>query len=214
MARAARKEAAIKAAQSGEQMTHRQIILVLIGLMSGMFLSALDQSVVGSAMRTIADDLKGLELQAWVTTAYLITSTIATPIYGKLGDIFGRRKMFILGLALFGGASFIVGVSSTATMMITARVLQGAAAAILAPSTLALLSTSFPVQPARGRALAIYGSITGIGTTLGLVLGGWIAGAFDWRWAFLHCACRPSIWRLPRWASTPPCGWSCATRNG
>ena len=80
MARAERKAAAIAAAQSGEQMTHRQILLVLVGLMSGMFLSALDQSVVGSAMRTIADDLKGLELQAWVTTAYLITSTIATPI--------------------------------------------------------------------------------------------------------------------------------------
>ncbi|NBR23263.1 MAG: MFS transporter, partial [Micrococcales bacterium] len=75
-------------------MTHRQIMFVLFGLMAGMFLSALDQSVVGTAMRTIADDLNGLSAQAWVTTAYLITSTIATPIYGKLGDIFGRRYLF------------------------------------------------------------------------------------------------------------------------
>ncbi|MEN9753387.1 MAG: hypothetical protein RL670_1078, partial [Actinomycetota bacterium] len=81
MARAERKAAAAESAKTGV-MTHRQILFVLAGLMSGMFLSALDQSVVGSAMRTIADDLKGLDLQAWVTTAYMITSTISTPIYG------------------------------------------------------------------------------------------------------------------------------------
>ena len=75
--------------------------LYLLGLMAGMFLSALDQSVVGTAMKTIADDLKGLDLQAWVTTAYLITSTITTPIYGKLGDIFGRRRLFIFAISVF-----------------------------------------------------------------------------------------------------------------
>ena len=84
MARADRKAAAAESAKTGV-MTHRQIMFVLFGLMSGMFLSALDQSVVGTAMRTIADDLNGLSAQAWVTTAYLITSTIATPIYGKIG---------------------------------------------------------------------------------------------------------------------------------
>ncbi|MGA1620678.1 MAG: MFS transporter, partial [Aquiluna sp.] len=82
-------------------MNHRQIVLVLIGLMSGMFLAALDQSVVSAAMRTIADDLGGLSLQAWATTAYLITSTVSTPIYGKLGDIFGRRPVFMVAIAIF-----------------------------------------------------------------------------------------------------------------
>ena len=100
MARAERKAAAEESAKTGV-MTHRQIMLVLVGLMSGMFLSALDQSVVGSAMRTVADDLKGLELQAWATTAYLITSTVTTPLYGKLGDIFGRRRLFIFAIAVF-----------------------------------------------------------------------------------------------------------------
>ena len=76
-------------------------MFVLFGLMAGMFLSALDQSVVGTAMRTIADDLNGLSAQAWVTTAYLITSTIATPIYGKLGDIFGRRYLFIIAISIY-----------------------------------------------------------------------------------------------------------------
>ena len=90
-----------KAAAATGVMSHRQIMLVLAGLMSGMFLAALDQSVVGTAMRTIADDLDGLALQAWATTAYLITSTISTPIYGKLGDIFGRRPLFMIAISIF-----------------------------------------------------------------------------------------------------------------
>lgn len=122
---------------------------------------------------------------SWIQNAYTLVYGGLLLLGARLGDIFGRRKMFILGLGLFGGASLVVGLASSATMMIIARVLQGVAAAVLGPSSLALLSTSFPAQPARGRALAIYGSITGIGTSLGLVLGGWIAGAFDWRWAFL-----------------------------
>src|SRR5919112_5339303 len=79
---------------SGGGLTHRQIITILIGLMSGMFLAALDQTIVATAIRTIADELKGLEHQAWATTAYLITSTVVTPLYGKLGDIYGRKKLF------------------------------------------------------------------------------------------------------------------------
>ena len=84
------------ALRAGE-LTHRQITTIIIGLMAGMFLSALDQNVVGTAIRTIADDLSGLDQQVWVTTAYLITSTIATPIYGKLSDIYGRRLISTKG---------------------------------------------------------------------------------------------------------------------
>ncbi len=73
--------------------THRQIVVILIALMSGMFLAALDQTIVATSIRTIADDLDGLSLQAWATTAYLITSTIATPLYGKLSDLYGRRPV-------------------------------------------------------------------------------------------------------------------------
>ena len=113
MARAERKAAAAASAISGV-MTHRQIMLVLVGLMSGMFLSALDQSVVGAAMRTIADDLQGLELQAWATTAYLITSTVTTPIYGKLGDIFGRRRLFLIAIVIFVAGSALSALSNSA----------------------------------------------------------------------------------------------------
>ena len=82
-------------------LSHRQIVTILIGLMMGMFLAALDQTIVATAIRTIADDLQGLEHQAWATTAYLITSTIVTPLYGKLGDIYGRKKLFIAAISIF-----------------------------------------------------------------------------------------------------------------
>ena len=77
-------------AQSGEY-SHRQVLTILTGLLLGMFLAALDQTIVSTAIRTISDDLHGLSVQAWVTTAYLVTSTITTPIYGKLGDLWGRK---------------------------------------------------------------------------------------------------------------------------
>ncbi|MGA1679041.1 MAG: MFS transporter, partial [Candidatus Nanopelagicales bacterium] len=80
---------------------HSQIQKVLIGLMLGMFLAALDQTIVATAIRTIGDDLQGLSIQAWATTAYLITSTITTPIYGKLGDIFGRKILFTWAISIF-----------------------------------------------------------------------------------------------------------------
>ena len=86
--------AAAAPARPDGPLTHRQIVTILIGLMMGMFLAALDQTIVATAIRTIADDLKGLDEQAWATTAYLITSTIVTPLYGKLSDIYGRKKFF------------------------------------------------------------------------------------------------------------------------
>ena len=82
-------------------LTHKQISTILIGLMAGMFLAALDQTIVSTSIRVIGDDLGGLSLQAWVTTAYLITSTVSTPLYGKLSDIYGRRPLFITAITLF-----------------------------------------------------------------------------------------------------------------
>ena len=190
MARAARKEAAIKAAQSGEQMTHRQIILVLIGLMSGMFLSALDQSVVGSAMRTIADDLKGLELQAWVTTAYLITSTIATPIYGKLGDIFGRRPVFLTAIAIFIIGSVTTGFANTMYELAAYRALQGVGAGGLFSLALTIVADIVPPRE-RARYQGMFLAVFGSSSLLGPVVGGTLAGIDEflfvegWRWIFL-----------------------------
>ena len=85
---------------SGE-FTHRQILTILGGLMMGMFLAALDQTIMATATRTIADDLQGFNLQAWATTAFLITSTISTPLYGKLSDTYGRKKFYLFAIGIF-----------------------------------------------------------------------------------------------------------------
>ena len=118
------RKAAVK--NSGGVMSHRQILLVIYGLMAGMFLASLDQTVVGTSIRTIADDLHGLSEQAWVTTAYLIVSTIATPIYGKLSDIFGRRPLFIFPISIFLVGSLLSGFLAQSMYELAAfRAIQG-----------------------------------------------------------------------------------------
>ena len=189
MARAARREAAIAAAKSG-QMSHRDILLVLIGLMSGMFLSALDQSVVGTAMRTIADDLQGLELQAWVTTSYLITSTVATPIYGKLGDIFGRRKLFIIAISIFLFGSLLCGFAADMFQLAMFRAVQGIGAGGLFALALTVLADIVPPRE-RARYQGMFLAVFGTSSVLGPVVGGLFASADSilftegWRWVFL-----------------------------
>ena len=163
---------------------HPNFTLTIITL--SYLMLVVDLSIAITALPLIKTDLGfSTASLSWIQNAYTLAFGGLLLLGARIGDILGRRRMFIWGLAFFMGASLIVGLADSAEVMITARILQGVGAAVLAPSTLALLSTSFPQQPARGRALAIYGSITGIGTTLGLVLGGWIAEAFDWRWAFL-----------------------------
>ena len=189
MARAERKAAAAASTVSGV-MTHRQIMLVLVGLMSGMFLSALDQSVVGAAMRTIADDLKGLELQAWVTTAYLITSTISTPIYGKLGDIFGRRRLFIVAITIFIFGSLLCGTASDMFQLAAWRAVQGIGAGGLFTLALTVLADIVPPRE-RARYQGMFLAVFGTSSVLGPIIGGLFAGADQilwingWRWVFL-----------------------------
>ena len=189
MARAERKAAAAESAVTGV-MTHRQIMFVLFGLMAGMFLSALDQSVVGTAMRTIADDLHGLSAQAWVTTAYLITSTIATPIYGKLGDIFGRRKLFIAAISIFVIGSVISGFASSMYELAAFRAIQGIGAGGLFALALTILADIVPPRD-RARYQGMFLAVFGTSSVLGPLIGGLLAGIDSflgitgWRWIFL-----------------------------
>ncbi|MEY4423892.1 MAG: hypothetical protein RLZZ258_995 [Actinomycetota bacterium] len=189
MARAERKAAAAESAKTGV-MTHRQIMLVLAGLMSGMFLSALDQSVVGSAMRTIADDLQGLELQAWATTAYLITSTITTPLYGKLGDIFGRRRLFIFAIIVFVVGSVAGAFSNTMFELAAWRAFQGIGAGGLFTLSLTILADIVPPRE-RARYQGMFMAVFGTSSVLGPLIGGLFADIDTflfidgWRWIFL-----------------------------
>ncbi len=189
MARADRKAAAAESAKTGI-MTHKQILFVLFGLMAGMFLSALDQSVVGTAMRTIADDLNGLSAQAWVTTAYLITSTIATPIYGKLGDIFGRRYLFITAISVFIFGSVICGFAGSMYELAAFRAIQGIGAGGLFALALTILADIVPPRE-RARYQGMFLAVFGTSSVLGPLIGGLLAGMDSfigitgWRWIFL-----------------------------
>ena len=171
-------------------MTHRQILLVLVGLMSGMFLSALDQSVVSTAMRTVADDLKSLELQAWVTTAYLITSTVSTPIYGKLGDIFGRRRMFMIAISIFIVGSIAAGFATSMIELASYRALQGVGAGGLFALALTILADIVPPRE-RARYQGLFLAVFGTSSVIGPIIGGGFAGVDEilwidgWRWIFL-----------------------------
>jgi EmrB/QacA subfamily drug resistance transporter len=175
---------------AGDVMTHRQILLVIYGLMAGMFLSALDQTVVGTAIRTIGDDLHGLDQQAWVTTAYLITSTIATPIYGKLSDLFGRRPLYVFAISIFVAGSLAASFSTSMLMLAGFRAIQGIGAGGLMSLPLAIMGDMLaPRQRAKyqGYFLAVFG----VSSVIGPLVGGLFSGApqilfiTGWRWVFL-----------------------------
>ncbi|MDN4597747.1 MDR family MFS transporter [Leifsonia virtsii] len=171
-------------------MSHREILFVIFGLMAGMFLSALDQTVVGTAIRTIGDDLHGLSQQAWVTTGYLILSTISTPIYGKLSDIFGRRPLFIIAIVIFIVGSILASFSTSMLELAAFRAIQGLGAGGLMSMPLAIMGDMLaPRERAKyqGYFLAVFGISSLIGPLVGGLFAGadqilWIAG---WRWVFL-----------------------------
>ncbi|MEP6842661.1 MAG: MDR family MFS transporter [Pseudolysinimonas sp.] len=171
-------------------MSHRQILLVIYGLMAGMFLSSLDQTIVGTAIRTIGDDLHGLSDQAWVTTAYLITSTIAVPIYGKLSDIFGRRPLYIFGIVVFLLGSLMSSFSTSMLMLAGFRAFQGIGAGALMSLPLAIMGDMLAPRE-RAKYQGYFLAVFGVSSVIGPLVGGLFAGANQilfisgWRWVFL-----------------------------
>jgi EmrB/QacA subfamily drug resistance transporter len=175
--------------QPGEY-THRQILTILSGLMMGMFLGALDQTIVSTSIRTIADDLNGLSVQAWVTTAYLITSTITTPIYGKLGDLYGRKKLFMFAISVFIAGSALCSFATSMYMLAAFRAVQGVGAGGLFTLVLAIIGDIVSPRE-RARYTGYFMATFGTSSVLGPVVGGFFAshavilGLTGWRWVFL-----------------------------
>ncbi|SEF28616.1 drug resistance transporter, EmrB/QacA subfamily [Amycolatopsis pretoriensis] len=172
------------------RLSHRQIVTILSGLMCGMFLAALDQTIVGTSIVKIANDLHGFDLQAWATTAYLITSTIVTPIYGKLSDIYGRKPFYLAAIGIFVAGSAASTFSTSMYELAAFRAVQGLGAGGLMSLAMTILGDIVPPRERakyQGYILAVFG----LSTVLGPVLGGFfagidnLAGLHGWRWVFL-----------------------------
>ena len=181
------KPAAARAA--GDTLTPRQIVTVMVGLMLGMFLASLDQTIVSTSIYTIANDLDGLSLQAWATTAYLITSTVSTPLYGKLSDIFGRRPLYLTAIVIFLAGSLYAGSVHSMTELALARGVQGLGAGGLLALALTIIGDIVSLKD-RAKYQGYFMSVFGVSSVLGPVVGGAFAGSANilgfegWRWVF------------------------------
>ncbi len=166
-----------------ETLPHRTKIIILVGVMLGLFLSALDQTIVSTAMPAIIKDLQGLDYVAWTSTAYLLASTTMVPIYGKLSDLFGRRIVLLSGIGVFLLGSILCGISQDIFQLIGYRVLQGLGAAALTSTAFAIPADLF--SPAeRPRYMGLFGAIFGLASIIGPFLGGYLTDSLSWRWIF------------------------------
>ena len=165
------------------ELSTRQKTLATVGVMLTLLLVSLDQTVVGTAMPRIIADLNGLSVYAWVTTAYLVASTVVVPVAGKLGDMFGRKPFMLVGMIGFMAGSWLCGFSQNMTELILFRALQGAFGGMLFANTFTVLADIFDVQQ-RVRMQGIFGAVFGLSSVIGPTFGGYITDNLGWRWVF------------------------------
>ena len=165
------------------QMSRNRLILVTAGVMLTLLLAALDQTIVGTAMPRIIADLNGFNEYAWVTTAYLVTSTVTVPIAGKLGDLFGRKPFILLGIVGFMAMSWACGFSQNMNELIIFRGAQGLFGGILFASVFTVLADIFTPQT-RARMQGVFGGVFGLASVIGPAAGGFITDNWGWRWVF------------------------------
>ena len=160
--------------------------LALAALAVAQFMVFLDETVVNVALPSIKNDLGFTQATlAWVVSAYIVVFGGLVLLGGRVADLFGRRRMFLIGTAVFGVASLLDGLAGSQELLLGARVLQGVGAALATPAALALVTALFPVAAERVKALAIWGALSGLGFAVGILLGGAITQAASWRWVFL-----------------------------
>ncbi|RLP74574.1 DHA2 family efflux MFS transporter permease subunit [Mycetocola tolaasinivorans] len=163
--------------------SRRSILLVFAGLMVTMLLSSLDQTIFSTALPTIVGELDGVDHMLWVTTAYILASTIMLPVYGKLGDLIGRKGLFIGAIALFIAGSIVGGLAPDMTWLITGRAIQGLGGGGLMILSQAIIADVVPARE-RGRYMGIMGGVFALSSVAGPLLGGWFTESIGWRWAF------------------------------
>jgi EmrB/QacA subfamily drug resistance transporter len=171
------------AAANAEAPTGRALTTVFGALMLGMFLAALDQTIVSTALPTIVGDLGGLEHLSWVVTSYLLASTASTPLYGKLGDMYGRKPVFLAAILIFLAGSLLAGLSQSMIQLIGFRALQGVGAGGLMVGAQAIIADIVPPRE-RGRYMGLIGAVFAVASVAGPLLGGFFVEALSWRWVF------------------------------
>ncbi|GLY30757.1 MDR family MFS transporter [Kineosporia sp. NBRC 101731] len=157
--------------------------VIFSGLMLTMLLSALDQTIVSTALPTIVGELEGVQHMAWVTTAYILAATIAMPVYGRIGDLVGRKTLFLSGIAIFLVGSTIAGLSQDMTMLIIGRGIQGLGGGGLMITSQAIIADLVPARQ-RAKYMAPIGAVFGLSSVAGPLLGGWFTDSIGWRYAF------------------------------
>jgi EmrB/QacA subfamily drug resistance transporter len=164
-------------------LTGRALRTVFAALMLGMFLAALDQTIVSTALPTIVGDLGGLSHLSWVVTSYLLASTISTPLYGKFGDTMGRKPVFLAAILIFLAGSMLAGLSQSMDELIGFRALQGMGAGGLMVGAQAIIADIVPPRE-RGRYTGLIGSVFAVSSVAGPLLGGFLVDNLSWRWVF------------------------------
>src|SRR5690349_4145167 len=165
-------------------MSSRRRWFVTVGVMTGMLLAALEATVVGTAMPTIVAVLGGLAHYSWVFSAYLLTSTVTVPVWGKLSDIFGRRRLFQIGVAIFLVGSAACGFAQTMTQLLVWRAVQGIGAGALVPLAMTIIGDIFTLEE-RAKMQGLFSGVWGVSRVFGPLLGGFITDELSWRWVFL-----------------------------
>jgi EmrB/QacA subfamily drug resistance transporter len=163
--------------------SHRQILLIMSGLMMGLLLASLDQTIVSTALTTISRDFHRLDLYSWVLTSYLLTSTASTPLYGKISDQFGRKRIFEVSILIFLLGSVLSGLSQSMYQLIIFRGVQGIGAGGLITLTLAIVGDVISPRE-RGRYQGYFGAVFAVSSVLGPLIGGFLVDQASWRWVF------------------------------
>lgn len=174
----------LRVSAAAPELTRQEKAFTLIGALLGMFLAALDQTVVATAGPAMMRDLQiAPSLYAWITTSYMVASTVLVPVYGKLSDVYGRKRILVVGIGLFLTGSLLCGLSGSTFQIILFRALQGAGSAALFTTAFAVIADIFP--PAiRGRYTGIFGAVFGLSSVVGPFLGGFITDHLGWHWVF------------------------------
>src|SRR5881396_528685 len=165
----------------GYQFTIGRILAIYSGLMVALFLAALDQTIVATALPKVVSDLGGISQYSWVFTAYMLTSTVTVPLYGKLGDVYGRKNLFLLAIVLFLLGSMLCGLSQSMTQLVVFRAVQGLGAGGLFPLSLAVIGNIVPPRD-RGRWQGLIGGTFAAASIIGPAIGGFIVDSMSWRW--------------------------------